>query len=433
LYHKVPTEVANQRLPKLAQLTEAATTLFPYARILRTVEEAVENTVPPFIRPFLLMEGGPLYSLQKWLGLAKENAPRIKRRASIAALLTFFPLLILSALQHRAFSHVDVPFVRDFSTYSRFLFAVPLLLLAENILGPRIATAAAHFIEAGLVTEKDYVRFAGFIDRGLRSRDSILAEVILATLAYVLVIVGNKEMAIHASTWYITRTDAGTSFTWAGVWLFGFCAPLFQFLTYRWLYRLFLWFQFLHRVNKLDLQLFPTHPDEAGGLGFVGETQRFFGIILFALSIGTAGVLANSIVYDKVPLQNFTAAIGTYVVVAIIIIVLPLIVFSGRLLRTKRIGLHQYGSLATAYTGLFQRKWIGHYNPENEPLLGSADIQSLADLGNSFSFIEKMKPLPIDVKTLLHLAVASLLPMVPLLLAVMPLKDLLKLIFKVLM
>ena len=392
----------------------------------------MDSPVPSF-RPFLLMEGGPLYNLQKRVRLIRENAPQIKRRALAAALVTFLPLLILSALQHRAIHHVDVPFVRDFSTYSRFLFAVPLLVFAESVLGPRIAVAAAHFVEAGLVHEKDYVRFAGFIDRGLRSRDSVLAEIILAILAYIFAMVGHKETALHASTWYATRTDAGTSLTWAGIWLIGFCAPLFQFLTYRWLWRLFLWFQFLHRVNRLDLQLFPTHPDQAGGLGFIGETQRFFGIILFALSIGTTGVLANNIVYDKVPLANFTAAIATYVVLALLIIVLPLIVFSDRLLRTKRIGLHQYGTLATAYTGLFQKKWIQHDNPNHEPLLGTADIQSLADLGNSFAFIEKMKPLPIDFPTLFHLVAASLLPLLPLLLTVMPLKELLKLVFKVLM
>jgi hypothetical protein len=379
------------------------------------------------------MEGGPLFAFQKRIGLTKGVPPRIKLRAILAATITFLPLLILSALQGRAFAHVDVPFVRDFSTYSRFLLAIPLLILAESILGPRIAVAAAHFIDAGIVHEKDYPTFASIIERSLKSRDSVLAEIILAILAYILAIVGLKETAVHASTWYATRSNTGVSLTWAGMWLIGFCAPLFQFLTYRWIWRLFLWFQFLHRTNKLDLQLFPTHPDEAGGLGFVGETQRFFGIILFALSAGTVGVLANDIVYDKVPLQNFTAAIAAYVIVAVLIIVVPLIVFSGRLLRTKRVGLHQYGTLATAYTGLFQKKWIQHKNPQNEPLLGSADIQSLADLGNSFAFIEKMKPLPIDFRVLLQLVAASLLPVAPLLLAVMPLKDVLKLLFKVLM
>lgn len=391
------------------------------------------STVQRTFPPFLLMEGGPLYNFQKRVGLIAGHHPRITRRAIAAALLTFFPLLILSALQHRAVHNVPVPFVRDFSTYSRFLFAIPLLLLAEKILGPRIAIAATHFIEAGLVPEKDYGRFGDFIDRGLRSRDSVLAEIILAILAYIFAYVGLRSFAVHAETWYVTRTSGGPSLTWAGWWLLLFCAPLFQFLVYRWLWRLFLWFQFLSRVRGLDLQLFPTHPDEAGGLGFIGETQRFFGIILFALSLGSAGVLANDLVYDKIPLQNFAPAIAIYIVVAVLILVAPLGLFAGLLLRTKHAGLNQYGSLATAYTSAFQHKWIRGENSQDEPLLGTGDIQSLADLGNSYQIVEKMKALPIDLRTLLHLVVAGILPLVPLLLAVMPLKDLLKLVFKVLM
>jgi hypothetical protein len=379
------------------------------------------------------MEGGPLYNFQKRVGLIHGLPPRVKRRAIAAALLTFVPLFVLSALQHRAFGHVPVPFVRDFSTYSRFLLAVPLLLLAENILGPRITVAATHFVESAVVLEKDYVPYGDFINRGLRSRDSILAEIVIAALAYIVAVVGLRFTAVHVDTWYFTRSASGNQLTWAGWWLILFCAPLFQFLVYRWIWRLFLWFQFLHRVRGLDLQLFPTHPDEAGGLGFVGETQRFFGIILFALSLGSVGVLANDIVYDKVHLQSFAAAIAIYVIASVLILIAPLGLFAGLLLRTKRVGLLQYGTLATAYTGAFHRKWIKGENPGHEPLLGTGDIQSLADLANSFNVVEKMKPLPIDLRTLLHLVIASLLPLIPLLLAVMPLKDLLKLLFKVMM
>lgn len=397
------------------------------------MQDALPTESKTPMRPFLLMEGGPLYNFQKRIGLLREGPLATKRRAIGSALVTFFPLLILSVLQHRAFSHVEVPFVRDFSTYSRFLLAVPLLIFAEGVLGPRIITAADEFIKAGIVAPKDYPKFAEFIDRGLRSRDSILAEVLLAILAYILSYVGFHMTAIHISTWYLTRSASGDSLTWAGLWLIGFCAPFFQFLIYRWIWRLFLWFQFLNRVRSLDLQLFPTHPDEAAGLGFVGEAQRFFGIILFALSIGTVGVLANDVFYDKVPLRNFTVAIVAYGVIAVLVLIAPLMIFAGTLMRVKRIGLHQYGALATAYTGAFHRKWILHQDTEGEPLLGTADLQSLADLGNSFSFIEKMKFLPVDLRTLLHLFVAALLPMAPLLLAIMPLSELLKLVFKILM
>lgn len=135
--------------------------------------------------------------------------------------------------------------------------------------------------------------------------------------------------------------------------------------------------------------------------------------------------------YDKTPLQNFVPAFVTYAVAILIVFAGPLLVFSGMLRRVKRHGLHQYGTLATAYTGSFHKKWVEGENPDHEALLGTGDIQSLADLGNSFSIVEKMKPIPIDPLDLLHLIVASLLPMAPLLLTVMPLGELLKLLLKV--
>jgi len=378
------------------------------------------------------MEGGPLFTLQKRVGLIKENAPYLKRRAVLAALITWVPLLILAAMQGLAFGHnVPVPFVRDFSGYTRFLFAVPLLLLAENVLGPRIADAAAHFVTSGVIKEKDFLRFDKFVELGLRSRDSVAAEVVIVALAYALSWIAFRAIPNHISTWYRGISEGGaTTLTWAGYWLVAFCMPLYQFLVLRWLWRLFLWFQFLGRVGKLDLQLFPTHPDEAAGLGFVGEAQRFFGIIIFAFSLGSTGVLAREIVYDRIPLVAFGPAIATYVVIALLVVVGPLMIFTGVLLRTKRIGLHQYGTLATGYTSSFHHKWIEHQTPEREPLLGTADIQSLADLGNSYSYIEKMKPLPVGFRTLLHLVLASLLPLTPLLLTVMPLKDILKILLK---
>ena len=385
----------------------------------------------PASRPFVVTDGGPFYSLERRVGLIKANASTAKRRAVIAALITWLPLFVLSALQGRAFGHsVPITFLRDFSVHARFLLAVPLLLLAEGFLGPRLADAAAHFIHSGVVTEKDYKKFDEFVERGLRARDSTLAEIVIVVLAYGLSYVAFRTTAVNIDSWYAARNDNGTSITWAGWWLRIFCAPLFQFLAFRWLWRLFLWFQLLSRIRGLDLQLYPTHADGAAGLGFVGEAQRFYGVILFAFSTACAGVMANEVLYGKVSLESFAPAIATYVVAALLIILGPLILFAGTLRRVKRVGLHEYGTLSTAYSGSFHKRWIKHEDPEGEPLLGTGDIQSLADLGNSYSYVEKMKPLPVDLRTVLHLVVAGLLPMAPLLLTVMPLKDLLKLLFK---
>ena len=182
-------------------------------------------------------------------------------------------------------------------------------------------------------------------------------------------------------------------------------------------------------MSRLNLQLIPTHPDESGGIAFVGEVQRFFGVILFAYSTAVAGVLANEITYDHLSLQHFAVPIAAFVLIAVTIVVAPLLVFTKILVRTKIFGLYEYGALATEYTSSFHKKWIIS-QPPREEVLGTSDIQSLADLGNSFAFIEKMNGVPMGPRTPLVLAIACLLPMAPLLLTAMPLKDIVSLLFK---
>jgi hypothetical protein len=368
------------------------------------------NTLP---RPFLLTEGGPLYRIESRVGLIKARASVMVRRAVIAAALTWIPLMILSLVQGTAYGgNIPVPFLRDFSTYSRFLVGLPLLLLAEIVIGPRIAMAAEHFVTSGVVIEKDFDAFDSAVASNLRLRDSVAVEVIIAILSYIATITVFRTTAVHVSTWYAIRTEAGWSMTLPGWWMILFCTPLWAFLLFRWLWRLFLWFRFLSMVSKVDLQLFPTHPDESAGLGFVGGAQRYFGILLFAYSVGAAGVLANSLVYDKVPLQSYAPAIAIYAICTLLILILPLAVFTPKLLAAKRAGLYKYGTLATAYTGAFQHKWVRGENLQDEALLGTGDIQSLADLGNSYEIIGKMDALPVDLRSIVHLAVAALLPLV---------------------
>jgi hypothetical protein len=382
-------------------------------------------------RELALTQGGPTYQIEKRVGLIRKNSPLIVRRALLSICITWLPLLILAALQGNAMGHhVAVTFLGDFAVHSRFLLAVPLLLAAETIIGPRLAGAASHFVKSGLVLKEDSERFASAVDRGLALRDSRVAEGLLVVLACAVTAITVRSTAIHVSTWSALRDGSNITLTWAGRWLVLFCIPLFQFLTLRWLWRLFLWSQFLWRMSKLKLNLMPTHPDESAGLAFVGEAQRFFGIILFAFSAAAAGVLGNGVIYDKIPLAHFAGAIAAYAIIALIIILAPLLVFAGLLVKTKRAGLHEYGTLANEYTSAFNRKWITGPRAPGDELLGTGDIQSLADLGNSFGYIEKMNALPMGPRTPIHLVLASLLPMAPLLLTVMPLKDILQLLFK---
>jgi hypothetical protein len=380
---------------------------------------------------FQLTDGGFAHRLTILLRIKHPDNPNILRRAVLSVLVTWVPLLILSAIDGNvAGHHVRVSFLHDFAVHARFLFAVPMLILAEAVLGPRLGTAADSFVQSKLVVGDDVPQFEAAIDDTLSWRDSVIPDLVLILLSYTAAITTLLSTGVHVSTWYSTGRGTGRSLTIAGWWFVLLCVPLLHFLTLRWLWRLFLWAQFLWRMSRLDLKLDPLHPDGAGGLGFVGDTERYFGVLLFAFSIAVSGVLANAIVYDHLSLISLAPTIAIYVVLAVCIVLSPLLVFFRALVQTKRDGLYQYSTFATEYTSSFRKKWMSHPRQTGETLLGTADIQSLADLGNSYSFVEKTNYLPMKARTPINLAIACLIPMAPLSLTVMPVSEILKMLLK---
>ena len=107
----------------------------------------------------------------------------------------------------------------------------------------------------------------------------------------------------------------------------------------------------------------------------------------------------------------------------------PMLVFAPTLFRTKRDGFRDYGTLAQRYVRDFDRKWLGGES-SGEPLLGSADIQSLADLGNSYQVVSSMRMFVVNRNTVMLLIVATLLPLAPLSLTVFSPREVLGLIWK---
>jgi hypothetical protein len=106
--------------------------------------------------------------------------------------------------------------------------------------------------------------------------------------------------------------------------------------------------------------------------------------------------------------------------------------FAPQLAEAKRAGLREYGNLAERYMREFDTKWIRGGAPADEPLLGSSDIQSLADLSNSLGVVHEMRIAPFTKETVILLAVATVAPLAPLLLTLMPLEELLKRLFGIL-
>ena len=377
-----------------------------------------------------VVQGGPLDRLQFRLGLMERQRPMIVKRAVIFALLAWVPLLILSAFEGTLLANVRVPFLYDPSAHIRFLLSVPLLILAEVVIGPRIVAAASHFITSGLIPVDKYQDFDAAVVEGLRLRDSTVAELVILAITYFGAFVSITFLSPHASSWQSLVSESGHRFTWAGYWNALVSIPIFQFLVYRWLWRTFIWCKFLRRVSKLDLQLIPTHPDRAGGLGFLGEIHRLFAIFIFAYAATAAAVASREVLFDKVPIQTYKIPVVALIVIMLLLFLAPLFMFAPALLRTRRKALHEYSTLACMLGRLYDRKWVQATTPAAESILSTSDNASLANYSRDYELVDRMRVFPFAPRTAVGLALAGLVPMVPLLATVMPMQEIFKLVLK---
>lgn len=384
---------------------------------------------------FSLVLGGPLYQLLRRTHLSDDALMLQRRRIIVISLLAWLPLLVLSALGgHLLGGDASVPFLMDVEVHVRFLFAMPLLIAAELVVHQRMRTVVSTFLDRRLIPQGSMTRLDAAIAAAYRLRNSVPAELLLIALVYIVgvTIVWRHYIALDAATWYATPNSGGSTLTAAGFWYGYVSLPLFQFLLCRWYFRLFIWARLLWQVSRIRLDLVPTHPDRVGGLGFLAATANAFVPLLMAHGALLAGQLANQIFYLGASLTQFRLEILLLVIFMVFIVVGPLLVFSPQLALTKRTGLREYGTLAQRYVREFDAKWVHGDGRADEELLGSGDIQSLADLGNSFEVVRSMHVVPVTKDAMLQLAMATAAPFVPLILTLMPLEELLKKLFGIL-
>jgi hypothetical protein len=384
---------------------------------------------------FSIVDGGPLDRGLNRAGLNKPGAKFLGLRLAALAVVSWLPLLILSAKAGLMLGDtVQIPFLHDFAVHVRLLLAMPLLLVAEMVITPRLGAVIRHFVTSGLIIEQDLPDFRQAIADAVRWKESYIAELIILTIVVVLNVshFGVASTSVMNS-WHEIRSEGEMELTTAGWWYYCVSAPIFQLFLYRWLWRFVIWSNLLRRIAKLDLQLFPTHPDHAGGLGFLGTGQSKFAVIILALSAVMAASIANRVLYGGESLVSFKFMIAMFVVLNVVIFLGPLMVFTPKLAALKRKGLLEYSALSTAYVRAFDQKWLRGGNEQNEPLLGTGDIQSLADLSTSVENIGNMKTFPFNLGIVKSLVVVAALPFLPLVATIIPLKDLLGQIMAILL
>lgn len=386
----------------------------------------VKSAVEPD-QDFSVVLGGPLYQLMLRSGMIRPPLGNLGWRIGVLTSVAWLPLAALSVLGGRFAGGVRVPFIYDFEVQARLLFALPLLIVAELAVYVRMRAIAAQFIERQIITDNLRPDFDAILRSAARLRNSIVAEVALLGIVFVAGrSVWQAALALHSDTWYATISSSGFSSTAAGYWYWFVSIPVFQFILLRWYYRLFIWCRFLFQVARLELNLVPIHPDRCAGLGFLGNVATAFAPLLMAHSGLIAGFLGNRIVHEHAALPNYKFELAGMAVFLLLIVLGPLCVFTPKLNQVRLAGLRTYGRLASDYVTGFARKWSHGAAPEGEPLLGTSDIQSLADLDGSFAIVKDMKLAPFGKENVIRFLVFIALPLTPLLLTMFSLEELLK-------
>jgi hypothetical protein len=370
----------------------------------------------PTASAFSLVDGGPLCAILRRLRLTQPDGRIDYLRACLVLVaVAWGPLLVASVSAHLMTGH---PFHMDVGVHTRLLIAVPLLLRADVSLHMRTRSVVERFI-ADRWAPGQTDRFEAIVASATRHRDAVLPEVALLAIA----VVASQFVAWSGMPFVARRLTMDPQLVAARWWYALVALPMFQFLVYRALWRWAIWIQLLWRLSRLRLQPVATHPDLAGGLDFLSLPSIGFSYVIAALSFAQAGVWADQVVKAGAKVTDLKVHALVFIVAGIVVALGPLLAVSGQLWRCRFNGVLDYGALATDYTRRFQARWIERR--ERNDLLGSADIQSLADLANGYNVVDRMRFWPFGLRTFVTIAFAALLPMIPVALLQVPLPTLL--------
>ena len=384
---------------------------------------------------FSLVLGGPLYQFFRRSHLSGDTFELAARRVIALSLFAWLPLLLLSAITGGLWGGATaVPFLTDVEVHVRLLVAMPLLILAELVVHRRMRLVVRQFLDRKLIPEDARPRFDDAIAALMRLRNSTAIELLLIALVYGVGVFGIwRVYAVLDQTAWITVPAVGSSgLSLAGMWYTFVSVPLFQFMLLRWYFRLFVWGRFLWQVSRIEMNLVPTHPDRVGGLGFLSSTAFAFVPLALAHGAVLSGMIAQRILHVGTSLMEFKVEIAVVVVFVQCLVFVPLLLLAPQLAQAKRNGIREYGTLAQRYVREFDAKWLRGGAPPTEGLIGSADLQSLADLGNSFEVVRTMRAALVTRDAIVQLGIATIIPLAPLLLTVMPLEELVKKLFGIL-
>jgi hypothetical protein len=182
------------------------------------------------------------------------------------------------------------------------------------------------------------------------------------------------------------------------------------------LWRYIVWVMILFRLAKSNLNLPPTHADRACGLGVIMLAQTSFNLIFVAGSVVLSGQFVAELLLhpeDFILIRN--EAIG-YMVFSIVLILLPLLFFMGKLFKVKNEGFINMSNLGAGLSRKFEQEWLTNVPADKKPLADPVNPSMIYDYAGMYDYLKQVRPIPVNIRDVISLAVALFAPFIPILL-----------------
>ncbi len=373
---------------------------------------------------FSLIRDDLVFRFYRRIGLIPTEGLGILRRALFFTMLAWLPLVLWGQIDGATIhSQLNEPLFRHFGIHARFLVAIPLIIFGEGITQGVVAELIPNFRNSGLISDDQQNAFKQAIQNTLLLRNSTMPWVVIAVLVLTPLILHPPFQEMHELNWANTGTPTEFNLGFGGRWMVYVSRPIFSALVYLSLWRLVLLFLLLKRIAALDLEIVPTHPDRAGGLGFLEKIPVAFSLFVFAISLVLASRLAHEVIYHGLQVQSLKLLTVVFLVVVLLFFLSPLLVFIPKLAATKRKARLEYGALVGHHGRLVYKRWILHETITDDSLLQAPEIGPVADTLSLYEAVIQMRMAPIGKAAILNIVLPAVIPLIALFAIQIPIKD----------
>jgi hypothetical protein len=382
----------------------------------------VVPTASAHLTVFSLYEGDWLNRVWGLIGLGPRRPSHLAWRALLLPLVTWLPIAVLAIRDTPVAQQASLGpgnFFADFAAYAQFWVGLPLFVLAEAIIGVSTRFAVVEVAESGVVRDRDLPRLNHLHHRYRNLQQSGWGDLVCVALGALLSF-ATIWPELHAFSPQMSWHTFGTGrLSGPGRWEFWVALPLLNYWWLRHVWKVIVWWLYLRSLSRFRLDLVATHPDRMGGLGFISSVQGHFAWLLLAYGITN---VAATIGY-KIGLEHANwltppvwGPIAGFVVGAPLLFLLPLLMFTRQLYRTKRSARRMYRRRVMEQARLFEKQLLPKSAVDGTTVSGVVDLSLMAQFARLFESAQNMRVVPFDLRSASQLVgstlgtVASIVP-----------------------